>query len=99
MTEAVPEKFSRDMGLTEREFLRTLPAAVAPLAYRIEGRVVTVDHPQGEIIFRLHQSRERRIASLSLPVTRVDFSFAGLDEAIRARFLERFDLCFHRGGG
>ena len=42
MNDSVPAKFSREMGLTFNEFLRTLSAAIDPLTFRLDGRVVTI---------------------------------------------------------
>lgn len=36
---------------------------------------------------------------VSIPVLRVSFRFAGVDEAQRHAFMKRFDLCMQRGGG
>jgi len=99
MTAAYPEHFSRQMGMTRREFMRTLPAAVAPLPSHGHPEGVTIEHPAGEIRIGLQEGPERRIAALSLPVLLVNFQFSGLDEDQRASFMERFDLSFHRGGG
>ena len=99
MNDSVPAKFSREMGLTFNEFLRTLSAAIDPLTFRLDGRVVTIVDPAGTILIDLHETGERKIASLSLPVTRVDFQFIDLDEKRRKVFMDRFDLYFHRGGG
>lgn len=87
------------MGLTFKEFLRTLPAAVAPLSFEVKGRSVIIGHPAGRIEIGLGDTMERRIASIRLPVTRIEFSFAGLNADDRQLFMERFDLYFHRGGG
>jgi hypothetical protein len=41
----------------------------------------------------------RVIGLVSIPVLRVIFRFAGVDEAQRHAFMTRFDLCIPRGGG
>ena len=87
------------MGLTFSEFMRTLPAAIEPLTFHLEGRAITIVHPAGTIRIILHETADRRIASMRLPVTPVDFRFNGLEEASRKEFMDRFDLYFHRGGG
>ena len=97
--DSVPENFSREMGLTFTEFLRTLPAAIGPFNFHLEGQAITIVHPSGTILIVLHETGERRIASMRLPVTRVDFSFNGLEAVQRKAFMERFDLYYHRGGG
>ncbi|MCP5416650.1 MAG: hypothetical protein H6965_06130 [Chromatiaceae bacterium] len=99
MKDELPSSFSREMGLTAREFLRTLPAAIAPLTYSQDQGKVHIAHPAGTILIELHEAGSRKIASLCLPVTRVDFHFTGLDRVQRSTFMDRFDLCFHRGGG
>lgn len=99
MAASVAQHFTRQMGLTLEEFLRSLPAAVEPLEYRIQGRHILITHPQGHIEIQLHPTGERRIASLVIPITPVEFSFTGLNEAQRCHFMSRFDRYFHRGGG
>lgn len=99
MNKAIPARLYRDMGLTLNDFIRSLPSAVAPLTYRLEGRVFTIAHPAGSVVIALGKTGERRIASLSLPVTPVEFEFIGLDEAARSQFMRRFDQYFQRGGG
>ncbi|WP_052761103.1 hypothetical protein [Sedimenticola thiotaurini] len=99
MGKTVPVHLRRDMGLTLADFTRSLPGAIEPLTYRTEGRVFTIEHPAGSIVITLGETGERRIASLSLPVTPVEFQFNGLDETDRQRFMDRFDRYFQRGGG
>jgi hypothetical protein len=41
----------------------------------------------------------RVIGLISLPVLRVSFRFAGVEEAQRYAFMSRFDLGMQRGGG
>ncbi len=96
---SVPEQFTREMGITFSEFLRTLPAAVAPLVYRVEDRTVTLEHPGGLIEIRLHATGERRLGAIRLPVTPVEFRFSGISQRQREQFLARFDLHYQRGGG
>ena len=99
MNASIPASFSREMGLTFREFLRTLPGAIAPLTFQLDGRAVTIVHPAGTILINLEETGERKIASIRLPVTPVEFNFRGLSEADQKEFMRRFDLYFHRGGG
>ena len=41
----------------------------------------------------------RVIGLISIPVLKVSFRFAGLDEPQRYTFMKRFDLYMQRGGG
>lgn len=99
MNRPIPARMRRDMGLTLADFVRSLPGAIAPLDYIATGREFNISHPQGSITIRLGATGERRIASLSLPVTPVEFEFDGLDERARGRFMQRFERYFQRGGG
>ena len=99
MAKFVAESLSREMGLTHREFMRTLPAAIAPLQFRLEQGMVTISHPAGRIEIHLQPASERRLGAFRLPVIPMRFHFHGLDQNQRREFLERFDLHFQRGGG
>lgn len=98
-SDSPPARFSREMGLNRAEFERSLPSAVAPRTYHVEGRRYIIDHPEGRVLIILGETGERRIAALALPVTPVEFCFEGLDGEARSRFMERFDRYFQRGGG
>lgn len=95
----IPAEMTRDMGLTLADFVRSLPSAIEPLSYDVAGRVFTIAHPEGSVVISLGATGERRIASLSLPVTPVAFQFNGLDARARSQFMQRFDRYFQRGGG
>ncbi len=94
-----PVTFSREMGLTHAEFFRSLPPAVAPRSFTIEGHRVVIEHGAGRIEIELGPRQDRRIASLRLPYVVVRFTFTGVTGAERERFLSRFERYFQRGGG
>ena len=91
--------FSREMGLTHREFLRELPAAIAYRRFRTEGNRIHVELGGASLVITLGPERVRRIAALRLPRTMVGFEFDGVTTRERQAFMQRFDLCFRRGGG
>jgi len=93
------ESFTRDMGFTLGEFMRPLPAAVAPLKYQVHGRHISIQHPQGEIHIKLQQAADRKIGALAIPRMQVEFSFHGLGVDQRELFMRQFDRHFQRGGG
>lgn len=99
MTEPEPYEVSRTMGLTHREFLRSLPAAVAGMAYRVQGSRIFLSDTGRRVQILLGREQERRLGSLQLPQTRVSLSLEGFSEEERKTFLRRFDLAFQRGGG
>ncbi|MEN8129184.1 MAG: hypothetical protein ABFS45_03095 [Pseudomonadota bacterium] len=96
---SITEHFRREMGLTLEEFKRSLPAAITPLHYRIRGRSIRIEHPAGEIHIQLQPTTERRIAALAIPLTPVEFTFYGLNDAQRRLFMQQFNRHFQRGGG
>ena len=87
------------MGLTHAEFFRELPAALGNRRFVAETDRVRVDLERGSLVITLGSEQTRRIAALVLPCTVVDFAFEGVEEAERESFMQRFDLCFRRGGG
>ncbi len=87
------------MGLTLREFQRSLPSAVQPFEFELDGRCASIRHPKGTITIQLHDTTQRRLGSLSLPTTPVEFCFSGLTAEERGEFMGRFDRYFQRGGG
>jgi len=95
----VQAHFTREMGLTPEEFLRTLPGAIGHEDYRVQGGEILVSSSGGRVKILLHPTRQRRLGMLALPVTPVEFSFQDLDPAEQQRFMTRFERHFQRGGG
>ncbi len=91
----------RVMTISHAEFLRTLEQFGRHRPYRLEeaGRRIVLAQAQSEVTIELGDEETRRLGALVLPQTRVAFRFAGLSPSEIEGFLERFDLCFRRGGG
>lgn len=99
MPVSIPCRFTREMGLTHEEFFRELPAALGHREHVAEARRVSVGVGGGSLAITLGSEQTRRIAALRLPYTVVGFAFEGVGEIEREKFMQRFDLCFRRGGG
>ncbi|MCP4276018.1 MAG: hypothetical protein GY779_06660 [Gammaproteobacteria bacterium] len=99
MAKQYPESFTLEMGLTREEFFRSLPAAVAPGKFLIEGETVNVQHMNGDASIALTQKKPRKIGMLSLPVMMVAFSFPEWSDVDRNQFMCRFERYYQRGGG
>lgn len=99
MQSSYDERFERDMGCTETEWLGWLPAAVGACGWRRDGTQAMVEIPPGRLALRWEQRPQRVIALMRMPVLRVNFEFSGLDAAQRYTFMKRFDLYMQRGGG
>jgi len=95
----VEAHFTREMGITPDEFLRTLPDALGHGEYSIQGSEILIRDPAGQVRIILHPTRQRRLGMLALPLTPVEFSFGGLEKTDRERFMFRFERYFQRGGG
>lgn len=94
-----PERFERDMGCTEADWLRWLPDAIGPAAWRLGPDHAQVELPPGRLELGWRVMPPRAIALVRLPVLRVAFRFDGLSDAQRFAFMRRFDLYMQRGGG
>jgi hypothetical protein len=99
MQSSYDERFQRDMGCTEHEWLGWLPAAVGDNAWEQDGSSARVDIAPGHLQLRWEAQPPRVIALMRMPVLRVSFAFTGLDAAQRYAFMKRFDLYMQRGGG
>lgn len=93
------ERFTREMGCTEAEWLRWLPAAIGQCAWRRDGARAEVDIPPGRLTLHWETLPPRIIALVRMPVLRVAFQFDGLNDEQRLAFMRRFDLYMQRGGG
>jgi hypothetical protein len=87
------------MGITHSEFFRTLPAALASSPYSVQGHDVVISDDGRRLLISLSPESRRRLGALSLPTTRVQFTFSGYTSQDIDRFMARFDRAFQRGGG
>ena len=94
-----PVIVEKEMGLTHAEFLRVIGMAMAGRPYSRTGNGVRIAEDGRTLAITLGPEGERRIALLTLPVTRVRLAFHGYGEAETAETLAWFDRWFQRGGG
>jgi hypothetical protein len=99
MQSAYAERFEREMGCTEAEWLMWLPAAIGAHPWRRDGCSVTVDITPGSLQLAWRTGEPRAIPMVRLPRLHVEFGFDGLDADQRFAFMKRFDLYMQRGGG
>jgi hypothetical protein len=90
---------AREMGVTHQELLRLLPRALEGLEYRVLADQIVVDEPGRALRIFYAQERERRIATMRIPVTDLTFRFAGYSVSEVDQFMRKFDQSFFRGGG
>ena len=94
-----PERFEREMGCTETEWLRWLPRAMGEHHWKLQAGTAGVRIGDGALGLKWQVTAPRVIGLVSIPVLKVSFRFAGLDDAQRYTFMQRFDLYMQRGGG
>jgi hypothetical protein len=90
---------SYEMAITHKEFFRLLPAATRNLSYRVVENIVDIRDGAGLITIELENEARKKIASLSLPVTRLSIKFNGISDMDINIFLQHFLLVFQKGGG
>ena len=94
-----PERFERDMGCSEPEWLGWMPRAIGAHPWQRQGSTITVQIGAGRLTLDWQPLPERRIALLRMQRLLVRFAFEGLDADQRKAFMKPFDLCLQRGGG
>jgi hypothetical protein len=94
-----PERFEREMGCTEDEWLRWLPDAIGDHFWKLQNHSAGVRIGDGALGLTWRTAEPRVIALMRIPRLLVSFRFAGLDAAQRYAFMKRFDLYMQRGGG
>ena len=94
-----PERFERDMGTSETEWLTALPRALGQHAFVLGTGQVCVQIGEGHLQLQWHTLPPRVIALLRLQRLAVSFVFEGVEEDARQRFMKHFDLTMQRGGG
>ena len=99
MQDFYPERFEREMGCTEAEWLMWLPQAVGEHHCKLQTGSAGVRIGDGALGLKWQAAPARVIGLISIPVLQVNFRFAGITDEMRQTFMKRFDLCMQRGGG
>ena len=99
MQSVYAERFERDMGCSEAEWLGWMPRAIGSYPWRRAGSLITVELGAGTLRLSWSPLPERRIALLRMQRLLVRFEFDGVDAQQRQAFMKPFDLSLQRGGG
>jgi len=89
----------RMMSISEADFFRILPRAIAPDVYSITQNVISIVLEHGSVEITLSPQPDLKFAMLVLPVLAVDIRFNGVSETDQAIFITQFDKSYQRGGG
>ncbi len=93
------ERFEREMGCTEPEWLGWLPNAMGDVPWQRGASSAKAAIGTGSFEVQWRTGEPRRIGLATIPRMHMQFVFAGLDDAQRYTFMKRFDLYMQRGGG
>lgn len=99
MQDFYPERFEREMGCTEAQWLMWLPQAVGDHHWKLQNGTAGIRIGDGALGLKWREAAPRVIGLVSIPVLQVSFRFAGIPDDMRQTFMKRFDLYMQRGGG
>jgi hypothetical protein len=99
MQSAYDERFEREMGCTEADWLSWLPAAIGKREWRLDASSAHVAIDRGTLALDWRTGEPLVIALMRMPRLHVTFRFEGVDAQQRLAFMKRFDLYMQRGGG
>ncbi len=95
----IAERFEREYGCTETEWLRCLPGAVRDQALTLTSGQARIAVGGGELHLAWTVLPPRQIAMIRMPRMAVTFAFAAVSDEARTDFMRYFDLYMQRGGG
>lgn len=90
---------SHEMQTTVKEYLRELPEAIGHLDYEVTGNQVIVREHGRRLVIDLVYEGERRLGSLNLPMTQVNYEFIGYTRDEMEAFMQRLNTHVMRLGG
>lgn len=92
-------EFTREYGLSHRDFFRIFPR-IEPAWRQLDAHRVAVTRVDGRLLeIEITAEQVRKLASLRIPYIDITFRFTGWTQEQRAEFLEYFDRAFQKGGG
>ena len=97
----VPARFERDMGYSESEFFRLLPAAVGEYQYSVDAGQVEISlfgHAR-RLSLNVSPLPDRCLGAFRIERIDVQFHFVDFTAEQRSNFMRYFDRRFQRGGG
>jgi len=97
----VPERFERDMGYSESEFYRILPAALGEYQFTTANNITDIRHTDNNHQLQITVSPlpDRVLGAFRIQRIDVQFAFTNMDAEARSALMQRFDRRFQRGGG
>lgn len=92
-------KVTKNMALTRKMFLDTLPRALDSDAYTVNGNTVTLVGGTSTLTITFIEQAAFKLGGFSIPRADITLEFDGYDDAEAETALARFQRYYHRGGG
>lgn len=92
-------KITKEMALTRKMFLDTLPRALDSDAYRVDGETVTLAADGGTLTITFREQATFKLGGFAVPRAEVTLELKGFAPAEAEARVKRFERYFHRGGG
>ncbi|MBL4615660.1 MAG: hypothetical protein JKY27_12405 [Magnetovibrio sp.] len=92
-------KHSKQMALTTKMFLDSLPRALDSDAYSWDGKVARLDQDGRSFTITFEEQPSFALGGFSIPRADVTLELSGYTDVEAEVALKRFDRYFHRGGG
>lgn len=93
-------KLSKEMALTSKMFLETLPRALDTDAFVWDGKTAVVDHQDGRVFTIIFEEQANfALGGFSIPRANVTLELQGYSQEQAEAAVARFERYFHRGGG
>jgi len=95
-------ELKRDMAVTHDEFYRLIATTINDSELLIFDKVnssASFPFLKGEIIISLEEQKTRKIASMRIDHTPMNFKFINLSNDEIQTYLQKFDISFQKGGG
>jgi hypothetical protein len=87
------------MTISHADFFRLLPKALDGRHHVISENSIRVTVETGSVEIGFSNEGIRKAGAFELPVTFITVQFENISDEARQRFLERFDMTYHKGGG
>lgn len=92
-------KLTKDMALTRKMFLATLPRALDSDDFTVDGDVVTFADGPRTFTITFAEQGAMKLGGFAIPRADVTLELSGYSKAEAEAAVARFDRYFHRGGG
>ncbi|GJM05876.1 MAG: hypothetical protein DHS20C09_18720 [marine bacterium B5-7] len=95
-------ELKRDMAVTHDEFYRLINKTISNselLEFNIINSSVSFPFLKGEITIFLEKQKIRKIASMTIAHTPMNFKFMNLSKDEVETYIQKFNITFQKGGG